>query len=361
MNSKAMPKLRERMLESNIEALVVYNQSKEMTDKFFFYIVRPESGVFENSWLIITLNDVKIITSKLEEQAAKESGIETMVYNGKDGAFRLLGELLADKRVVGINFKNISAEAYFNIEKSLIKKELVDVSEMCNQIRTIKNEDEISKIAEACDIAEKALYETIDSLAPGVSEKYVASKLSCSMLEHGATLFFTGVSFGENTAVPHHHPTSRALRRGDFILMDFGCMFEGYWSDITRTFSFGKADGRGRKIYETVKMAQQVAFDSIKAGVLGKDVHEKVRMFIDSSGYGGKFIHGLGHGLGMSVHDHPAMGINSQAVLEQGMVVTVEPGIYILDYGGVRIEDDVVVNKEGVEFLSKFSRELIEI
>ncbi len=359
--NKTFDKIRDIFRVTGTDRILIYNQYKDVTDKTFFYLAQPKSGVFENSWLIVSRDSAIILTSRLEETAAIETGLEVMTYENRENMFEVIQrETKADKKI-GLNFRALSTEIFLTIKNTLKGKEFINVSEDLLKIRMIKNSDEIEKISRACEISAEALQEVIGGITEGITEIDLASRLACSMLNLGASTFFTGVAFGENTAVPHHHPSARRLRNNEFVLMDYGSMYEGYWSDITRTLVYGKASEKQTDIYNTVLKAQNIAFDSILEGEKGYDVHIKVRDFINSTEYSGKFIHGLGHGLGMNVHDHPAMGNNSEIVLKEGMVITVEPGIYISGFGGVRIEDDIVVRKHGYDKISRIDTALMEI
>lgn len=359
--NKPLDKFRNIFRITGVDRILIYNQYKDVTDKTFFYLAQPESGVFENSWIIMSPDRAVMLTSRLEESAASETDLEVLTYENRQNMFDILEKEINGNKKIGLNFKALSTEIFFAIKDKLKDRDFIDVSEDILKIRMIKNSEEIEKISHACEISAEALKEVTSEITEGITEIAVASKLACSMLNRGASTFFTGVAFGDNTAVPHHHPSARKLGKNEFVLMDYGAMYQGYWSDITRTFVYGKASEKQVDIHKTVLRAQNIAFDSILEGERGCDVHAKIRDFINSTEYKGKFIHGLGHGLGMNVHDHPAMGNNSEIVLKEGMVVTVEPGIYISDFGGVRIEDDIVVTKSGYDKISHIDTNLTEI
>jgi Xaa-Pro dipeptidase len=173
--------------------------------------------------------------------------------------------------------------------------------------------------------------------------------------------FTTNASFGPNAAEPHHSPGSERLRKGDFALFDFGALFNRYGSDITRTFFYHRATSRQKEMYEVVKEAQQAGFDAIRAGAISKDVDAAARAVIDGSSFKDLFIHSLGHGIGLSVHDGGRLASGSDLVLEENMVLTVEPGVYVRGEGGVRIEDDIRVTKDGYELLTFTPKDLTVI
>ena len=166
---------------------------------------------------------------------------------------------------------------------------------------------------------------------------------------------------GVNTSLPHGIPSDKVIEKGDLLTMDFGGLYKGYLSDMTRTIIVGKADDEQKRIYNIVKEAQQTALNMIKAGINGRERDESVRKVFRKEGLEDKFPHGLGHGVGLQIHENPYMGRTSKEILEENCVVTVEPGLYIPGWGGVRIEDTIVVKKDGIKILTKSSKELIEL
>ncbi len=203
----------------------------------------------------------------------------------------------------------------------------------------------------------------MDHLKEGMTEMELSAYMVYMMMSNGASepSFSTIVCFGSNASEPHHSPGKRKLKTGDFVLTDYGAAFERYHADTTRTSVFGRATEKQKEIYEIVYNAQQSSMKIIREGINGRDVNAKSYEIIDSSPYKGRLMHGVGHGIGLDVHDHPAFG-SYDFNLKKDMAVTVEPGIYIPEYGGVRIEDDVLVKKDGFELLTeKPPKELIEL
>jgi Xaa-Pro dipeptidase len=202
-----------------------------------------------------------------------------------------------------------------------------------------------------------------DMISEGMSEYELAAEINYSLQNLGAEkpAFDTISSFGKNTAEPHYNHGDIKLSEGNFILCDFGACLKKYNSDITRTFLFGRATNQQKEIYDTVLQAQQIAFDAIKPGVIAGDIHHAVSSFIDSTKFKGRFIHSTGHSLGLAVHDGPGFTPDNTMELQENMILTVEPGIYLPGFGGVRIEDDVLVKKDGIELLTKSPHLFIEI
>ncbi|MCK5845744.1 MAG: aminopeptidase P family protein [Victivallales bacterium] len=241
--------------------------------------------------------------------------------------------------------------------------ELVPFNGYIEKLRMIKKESEIDSIIRAQRISESVLDEVLSLLKEGVEERDIANEIEYLFRKRGGDrqAFDTIVAFGENSSRPHAIPSGRRLRNGDVVLFDMGTIFDGYASDMTRTFVFGQARAVFRDIYEAVFNAQMAALEGLKAGVKCSDADSLARNVIDADGYGELFVHSLGHGVGLDVHEPPALSKASDSVLESGMVVTVEPGIYRPGWGGVRIEDLVVVTDNGCENLTKFPKELIEL
>lgn len=230
--------------------------------------------------------------------------------------------------------------------------------------RQIKSDEEIKNIKIAADIADRAFKFLLSYIKPGKTEKELQIYLDYKMLELGAEKqsFPTIVGSGPNGALPHAVPGTREIRQGDFVVIDFGAVYEGYCSDETRTVTIGKADAKQKEIYDIVLSAQLAALSALKAGVENRKIDSVARDVIKKAGYGSQFGHGLGHSLGLEVHENPRFSPSAEIVLmEENMVMTIEPGIYLPEWGGVRIEDLVVVRPDGCEIISKTTKDLIEI
>ena len=243
------------------------------------------------------------------------------------------------------------------------KAELVPIAGTVRDLRNVKDSFELEAVEQACAITDEAFAYLCGVIKPGMTERDVTLELEWRIRKHHrAEMAFPtiGVS-GPRTAMPHGHPTERVLQHGEFVTLDFGAQWAGYCSDITRTVVLGKANEEQRCVYGIVLEAQRLAIDGIKPGAAGKDVDALARRYIAEAGHGEHFGHGLGHSVGLEVHDGPSMSPRSTFNLEVGMVMTVEPGIYVPDWAGVRIEDDVVVTDDGCRVLTKAERGLIEL
>lgn len=236
-----------------------------------------------------------------------------------------------------------------------------ELSSCIYDIRIIKTEDEIEKIQKAQEIAENAFEKILDFIRPGVSEREIALKLDSLMLENGAeALSFETIALtGKNTSMPHGVPSDSKVQKGDFVLMDFGAVYDGYHSDMTRTVCVGQPTDKMKKIYNIVLEAQLKALDSVKSGITGSELDKAARQYIEDNGYGGAFGHSLGHGVGMEIHEYPNASSKSKTVLKPNMVVTIEPGIYLPSEFGVRIEDFVVVTEKSCQNLTKCPKKMI--
>ena len=250
------------------------------------------------------------------------------------------------------------------LKAALSGVEFLDGSEVLEGLRLRKDVDEVEKMRQAARIAQDAMRRTLSSLHAGMTEKEIANMLFINLLREGSDVelpFSPIVAIGENSANPHAVPTDRDLRSGDLLLIDWGAGFEGYFSDITRTFTFGDVDPELIRIGEVVLKANHAGREAGKPGLNAGAVDRAARSVITSAGYGEAFIHRTGHGLGMEAHEPPYIFDENDVLLLSGMTFTVEPGIYLEGKGGVRIEDDVVVTRDGLESLTDMPREVLPL
>lgn len=349
----------------DVDSILIYNGSESSPDLNFFYFTQlVEGGIFEGSYAIIRKDGVKVLTTILEEESAKKGKNKVLLFkSGKERDEILKKELQNDKKI-GLNFSSLTLKDFEKLKKILGEREYVDVSDSIMDARKIKTSEEIKIIKEACKIASEVAEVMPDFMREGMREYELAARLVYEMLKRGANdiAFTTIMAFGENAAEPHYLSGDRKLKKGDFVLMDFGARYKRYNSDMTRTFVFGRASEEQKEMYNVVLEAQKMGIEMIKEGVNGKDVDTKVKNYIDSTKYKGRMIHSTGHGLGLAVHDHIGLSKNFDLILKDGMVVTVEPGVYVPGFGGVRIEDDILVKKDGHEVLTSAKKdELIEV
>jgi Xaa-Pro dipeptidase len=279
-----------------------------------------------------------------------------------EGVFRrALLSLNLDGKRVGVEPRQMRLLEFRHVRAGAPEADFPDASQALASLRLRKDDDEVDCIRRAVKIAQEALGATIPSIQIGMTERQIASTLNIELLKHGSDseLPFTPiVSSGPNSANPHASPSERKLQRGDLLVVDWGATANGYISDLTRTFAVGAVEPEFNKIAEIVLTANEAGRAAGRPGVPCSNVDKAARAVIEKSGYGAYFTHRTGHGIGMEDHEEPYMRLDNLQMLYPGMVYTVEPGIYLPNRGGVRIEDNVVVTKGGVEVLGDIPREL---
>jgi Xaa-Pro dipeptidase len=336
-------------------------------DPNFLYISGYRSGLFEDNMLFLFPDrHIEVLTNPLEEEAARQRKDFTVHVERRYGRSErrgMISSILKGCRRVGINFQGISHKDYEALGVTLGAKELLDVSDALSVSRMVKDPDELEAISEAAEIISKVVDGVQGLVKEGMTERELKAQIDYRMVEMGADSpsFESIVAFGEDTALPHYSAGERRLRRGDNILVDVGARYHLYCSDITRTFFLGRATPLQRAAYAKVLEAQTKAIQAIKQGITGRAVHQIAAEVIDQSKFKGRFTHGLGHSLGLEVHDGAGLSLRNPRKLKQNMVMTVEPGIYLPGEGGVRIEDDVVVNYDSCALLTNVSKDLLEI
>lgn len=328
-----------------------------------------EDGQFDESAgaLFITHDRLLLATdSRYEMQATKETG-DWEVFCYKEGVIKALPDItsmLAIKRLA-FESRRVSFKQHTKMQKTYDTLstgiELVPVENMVEDIRVVKQDIEIQATRRAIAVAELAFEKMMRALQPGMTEKEVAWTLEKNMREAGADSlsFPTIVASGPNSALPHAIPTIRRIRKGEPILFDWGARLDGYCSDTSRTVVIGEPQEPFRRVFDTVVEAQRKATAAIHAGASTKRVDSQARQYIDAQGFKGRFGHALGHGTGLMVHEPPRLSPLSDTVLAEGMLVTVEPGIYIPDWGGVRVENQVVVRRDKAEVLTGLDVEIV--
>ena len=244
------------------------------------------------------------------------------------------------------------------LQVALPKARLTDASTQIGYTRMIKTPQELEWIRMACHAADKALEVGFSKLQTGMTEAELSEILTSEMRRMGGGQSFPGVLFGERAALPHGYPGDRRLKPGEAILVDMGCTIHGYWSDITRTVFYGEPTEKLRKIYDIVLRANRAAFEAVKPGATCESIDKAGRKVIEAAGYGDNFIHRLGHGIGLQIHEYPYIVRNNKMKLEPGMVFSDEPGIYIVGELGIRVEDTVTCTQTGCESLTKFKKDL---
>jgi Xaa-Pro aminopeptidase len=320
-----------------------------------------------NALVLVTASELLFITDfRYATQVRDEVGdLARIAIEGQSvwaGLWRILPEY-PEVEMVGFESAHL---LYRDFERMMSAGERwgwQPTSELVETLRERKDAQEVARIAAAADVATRALERTVTQVRVGMTELEVAGALERALREEGSTgfPFESIVASGSRSALPHARADSRAIQPGDFLLLDFGAIVDGYCSDITRTFVVGRASEEQRAIYDVVRQANARAVSAVCAGMLGRDADALARRYIEERGYGEEFGHSLGHGIGLEVHEAPRLAKTADAPLPHGAVVTIEPGIYRAGWGGVRIEDDVVLGADGAEILTAFPRELMEI
>lgn len=312
--------------------------------------------------LVITAQSASFITDfRYTEQAASQvKGFDIIEH--KTSLIKSVAEVVTEQAVkrLGIEQDDMTVGQFRTYEKEV---ELVETSGIVEKLRLIKDESEIKIMKEAAAIADAAFAHIQTFIRPGRTEKEVANELEMFMRAQGAdsSSFDMIVASGHRSALPHGVASDKVIEAGELVTLDFGAYYQGYCSDITRTLAIGDISDELRTIYDTVLRAQLAGVEGTKAGITGIEADALTRDVIKDAGYGEYFGHSTGHGLGMEVHEAPGLSFRSETVLEPGMVVTIEPGIYIAGIGGCRIEDDVVVTETGNIRLTQSPKELITI
>jgi Xaa-Pro aminopeptidase len=333
-----------------------------------FFSVDPADNAYltgffgSTSAVLVTPDTARLLCDfRYQEQAASlNSGIEVVTCSGNLDA--RLGEHLRDSGAPRAAFDpGAITVARHDTVKTAFTGETVTTAEMCRKLREIKEPSEVERVRAASQLAEAALEQVLSSLKCGMCEYELAASLEYEFRKRGAqrASFDTIVLFGARSSLPHGMPGPNPLKTGDIVLIDCGCVLDGYCSDLTRTFVFGRIPGDWfADIYECVRQAQDNALKAVASGVSARSVDDAARAFIAAAGHGDHFGHGTGHGVGLEIHESPRLSALSEAVLHAGMVVTVEPGIYLPGQGGVRIEDLLVVTENGCDVLTETPKEL---
>jgi Xaa-Pro aminopeptidase len=339
-----------------VEALLVTNLKN----------VRYLTGFTGSAGMLLVRPDLLLFTSdgRYATQAAEQIGVRADIAIGLPGAQRdaVVAGASACGRV-GLEATHVTwAQQRAMAGEWFTGAELVPTEGVVERLREVKDEGEVDRIEAAAHIADAALAAVLPLLHEGPAEAEFGLALDTEMRRLGAsgTSFETIVASGPNGAKPHHRPSGRVVQPGDLVVLDFGALVDGYCSDMTRTVSVGEPRSpEARRMYEVVRASQQAGVDAVRAGLAAVDVDRACRDVIGAAGWASAFVHGTGHGVGLDIHEAPAVGVTSADTLAAGNVVTVEPGVYLPEHGGVRIEDTVVVTEDGCRALTTSPKELV--
>lgn len=341
---------------SNYEAVLITNQKN----------VRYLCGYTgDNGYLLVTGSKAVFFTDfRFQEQSEKELNgcAELANVSGNQTAF-IFNKINSLKiKNLGIE-KSLDLNQYIDFINNFKGSKLIPTENLVEALRQYKDEEEIEDLQKAFDIADASLEMLLEDIKLGMTEIEVAALLEFYMKVNGSegVSFDTIVAAGPNASCPHHQPTDKKIEKGEMVKIDFGATYHGYHSDMTRTFFIGKATSKFKKLYATVLKAHDDAVKAIKLGKPSKDIDAVARKVISDAGYAKNFGHGLGHGFGLEIHEEPRFSPLAKANIEVGQTYTVEPGIYLPGWGGIRIEDSYLITKNGVHKFTNFPNELIEL
>jgi Xaa-Pro aminopeptidase/Xaa-Pro dipeptidase len=347
-------RLRQKFSTYKIDSLIFFNMSN----------IRYLSG-FTGSEGVLLINSDKtylLVDGRYTTQACREvTDIQIIKYVDKiEGIIQAIKKLKL--KHIGFEADSITVEMYNRLKSRIQDEIFVALSDELKLIRAYKDETEIALLKKAAEISSSAILSVIGEIKPGCTEKELALQLEFNARKYGADglAFEAIVAAGVNSALPHAQPTDRKIKKGDFVVIDFGVKYRGYCSDETCTIAFGKLTDRQKNAYQMVKDAHDRALAVIKGNVAAADIDHCARSFFGKK-YGRYFVHGTGHGVGLEVHEAPRLSSNSNDILKPQMVVTVEPGLYIPGFWGIRIEDTVLVKENSCEKFTKMDKELIII
>ena len=353
MNKRVQPFL-DKMQEKELDGMIINNL------KNVYYL----TGFWgSNGTVFISRDRQVLVTDARYIIAAKQEVTGFEIFAERD-ELAAIAKIAKDMGLSRIGFEDeISVSYYHRMQTAFEGLELVPQTQFVEALRMIKDETEIETIRKACSISDQAFHDALEFIKPGKTEIEIANFLDFRMRELGAAglSFDTILASGINSSKPHAHPMHKPVELGEAITMDFGCLYEHYVSDMTRTIYLGHVSDEQAEIYNTVLKANQALIDQAKAGLGFRDFDKIPRDIIVEAGYGEYFTHGIGHGIGLDIHEEPYFSQTSTEVIKSGMVLTDEPGIYIEGKYGVRIEDDILITDKGCELLTLAPKELIVI
>ncbi|MDB0438205.1 aminopeptidase P family protein [Clostridioides difficile] len=352
---RKIEKIRKYLKEYNIDGILI-NSS---TNKFYI------GNLFSSSGYVFITKDKQyiIVDFRYFEEVKRKSELFDVVLMDKNRTYyEIINDICRNQNIKEIGFEG--SEVSFDSYKSMSNKlnatlKSVDLS----TLRKEKDEDEIKHIKKACEIVDATFYHIVDFIKVGMTERQVENEIVRFIKESGGQKesFDTIVASGLRGALPHGKASEKIIEYGDFVTFDFGAKYNNYCSDITRTICMGTTNKELEKIYNIVKKANEECIKVLKSGMTTGEIDKVARDIISSYGYGDNFGHNLGHGVGIMVHEYPALAPESNEVLKEGMIVTIEPGIYVPELGGVRIEDDVLITKGGCMRLTTSTKDLIVV
>lgn len=359
-----MTKTRAERLIANAEdmdAVIIANDGEPFLDSTFWYLTGLDNGCFESSFLIVRKDGtLDVLVNTLEEESAQDAVGNVFVYKSRKDLEDFVAGALKGAEKVGFNFHNATYASVEMFKRFVPGIEAVDATKAIMQTVSVKDSKEVEATRKACAISSQVAKEIPDNLKCGMSEKEMASWMDSRMRQLGGTgnAFDTIAAFGANASQPHYMPGDYRIKDGDVALFDFGTKYARYCSDMTRTVFMGEPQEILRRAYEVVKKAQELGIEEYRDGAKASAADIAAREYIDSTEFKGRFIHSYGHGIGMDVHQAISVSPKSEQILKENNIVSAEPGIYLPGIGGIRIEDTILITKDGCERLTDFDHEL---
>lgn len=359
MHEERQAILSEKVRSKDVQALII-NKLENI-----FYLT-GFSGT--TAILVVCLDNSVLIVDPRYSERAKSEAKSILVFEAKS-VWKGLCQILEKHKIEKAGYEShiVSIDDFERLKKTLRSKGIATVLEsvpgLVEEQRIVKDESEIRSIRQSAQITQRALESLVPQIRSYDTEKDIATEMSCLLLKNGAdrAAFEVIVASGERASMPHSRVSDKKIVEGEIVLIDIGVCYNGYFSDMTRSFVVGKATKEARQLYDTVHDAQKKTLDLLRPGMTGGQADKISRDFIEERGFGQFYLHGLGHGVGLEVHERPALAPGNKHKLKENMVFTVEPGIYQAGLGGVRIEDLVIMTDKGIEVLTPFTKDLIEL
>ncbi|MBM2845192.1 MAG: Aminopeptidase family protein [Bacteroidetes bacterium] len=354
MTRHRIRRLRHQLLARGLDGLIV-------SSIFNVRYLTNFSG--SNALCIVRKNSALFLTDQryLLQSKVEVKGLRRVIAAGSLSEEAAKRNALADCKTIGFESHSVTYAQYRGLKKLFPSVSFVPTSDLVENLALVKDEEELNAIRSAVTISDKVFHQLLSGIRPGLQESDVAAEISYLHRKFGAEkdAFEPIVASGERGSLPHARATTKRIRSGEMVTLDFGCTVRGYNSDLTRTIGVGRVSGRAKEMYDAVLHAQTEAVAAARGGMMARDLDAVARRSITRAGYGKHFSHSLGHGLGLQVHERPRVSSRSTEELQAGSVVTIEPGIYIGGFGGVRIEDDVLLTRVGCEVLNTAPKKLM--
>lgn len=357
MEENKIKKIQEELKKENLDAFLVCNPSN------IFYLTGLR-GILEEREFLLTISKEgwELIVPEMYSSEVEKKTTNFSATKERRGLFLKAIEGLKSFKNIGFEKEDLKYEEYENLRKNLKERKLFPISGLIENLRKIKSQGEIRLIKKAAEIGDKTFYSILKIIKPGLTEKFIQRKIIELMEDFGAEgpAFLPIAASGKGSAEPHHLALNKKIKKGEILLLDFGARYKGYCSDFSRTIFIGKAPQRFKRIYNVVLETQEIAIEKCRADYPIKNLFQEAVSNFRKYKEEKNFIHNLGHGVGIDAHEFPPLGPATEGVFKQGMVITIEPGLYYKNFGGVRIEDLCLVGEKCKE-LTKASKEIIEI